>query len=227
MFRTLFLLILLLSFSAYGATLSGMVYDLDLDVVDKAIVEINTTPQQRMVTVNGTYTLELDPGSYRLRAYLSQGDEFNTEEHIVVPVSNGKYVLDLFLFYDFNDSSEDPLDLTVEEDLSWGAGTISIVVVLVILILIILVIIVLYGARKQTVSVSSVPEQREPLDTKLRAQVLDLLKTNNNMMTQKELRKRIPYSEAKISLIIKALEEEGIVTKQKQGLVNVLRLVKR
>ena len=51
-----------------------------------------------MVTVNGTYTLELDPGSYRLRAYLSQGDEFNTEEHIVVPVSNGKYVLDLFFY---------------------------------------------------------------------------------------------------------------------------------
>ncbi len=56
--------------------------------------------------------------------------------------------------------------------------------------------------------------------------VLDFLKKEGGRATQKELRKEIPLSEAKISLMISELEHKGMIKKVKKGRGNILILKK-
>ncbi|MEK6857646.1 MAG: hypothetical protein AABX39_03595, partial [Nanoarchaeota archaeon] len=54
--------------------------------------------------------------------------------------------------------------------------------------------------------------------------VVDFIKKEGGRTTQKDIRKVIPQSEAKISLIIAELEEKGIVKKIKKGRWNIILL---
>jgi len=56
--------------------------------------------------------------------------------------------------------------------------------------------------------------------------ILELIKKEGRI-TQKEIRKQIPLSEAKISLIISELEAKGIVRKIKRGRGNIIILEKK
>jgi uncharacterized membrane protein len=55
-------------------------------------------------------------------------------------------------------------------------------------------------------------------------QVVSILKRNEGRMNQKDLRKEIPLSEAKVSLMITELEDLGLVKRIKKGRGNVLVL---
>jgi len=56
------------------------------------------------------------------------------------------------------------------------------------------------------------------------AEVVELIKREGGRITQKELRKKLGYSEAKMSLIIADLERRGIVEKVKKGRGNIIFL---
>ncbi len=53
---------------------------------------------------------------------------------------------------------------------------------------------------------------------------VEIIKKEGGRITQKELRKRLGYSEAKVSLIIADLERRGIVEKVKKGRGNIIFL---
>jgi len=53
-------------------------------------------------------------------------------------------------------------------------------------------------------------------------ELLKLIKNNGGRMTQKDIRKEIPLSEAKISLMVSELEERGDVKKIKKGRGNII-----
>ncbi|WMW21407.1 hypothetical protein RE476_08310 [Methanolobus mangrovi] len=82
---------------------------------------------------------------------------------------------------------------------------------------------------------SSVESEREPLnaapinpDEPVPAdlqEILDILKTQGGRMTQKDMRKRLKYSEGKVSLMLLDLEKRGKIQKFKKGRGNVLFLV--
>jgi len=55
---------------------------------------------------------------------------------------------------------------------------------------------------------------------------MDIIKKEDGRTTQKEIRKQLPLSEAKVSLIITELEEKGVVKKIKKGRGNVIILNK-
>jgi uncharacterized membrane protein len=55
-------------------------------------------------------------------------------------------------------------------------------------------------------------------------QVLAIIEKNDGRITQLDLRKALPYSEAKVSLIVSDLESRGLVKKIKKGRGNVLIL---
>ncbi|MHC1595544.1 MAG: helix-turn-helix transcriptional regulator, partial [Candidatus Syntropharchaeales archaeon] len=55
-------------------------------------------------------------------------------------------------------------------------------------------------------------------------EIVEILKKHDGRMTQKELRKLLPHSESKISLMITDLENRGIVTRVKRGRGNVILL---
>lgn len=68
------------------------------------------------------------------------------------------------------------------------------------------------------------PESQEtglPDDLK---EIMDLIRANGNRITQRELRKKSPYSESKVSLMLSDLEERGLVEKFKRGRGNIIRI---
>jgi hypothetical protein len=57
-------------------------------------------------------------------------------------------------------------------------------------------------------------------------EVIAIMEKNGGRITQLDLRKALPYSEAKVSLIVSDLENRGLVKKIKKGRGNVLILVR-
>lgn len=55
-------------------------------------------------------------------------------------------------------------------------------------------------------------------------QVVDIIQKQGGRVTQKEIRKEIPMSEAKISLMITELEDKGVVNRIKKGRGNIIVL---
>ncbi len=64
----------------------------------------------------------------------------------------------------------------------------------------------------------------EPVPSDLQ-EILDILKSQGGRMTQKDMRKRLKYSEGKVSLMLLDLEKRGKIRKFKKGRGNVLFLV--
>ena len=56
--------------------------------------------------------------------------------------------------------------------------------------------------------------------------IIDILKKNKDPMTQVELIKFFPCSQAKMSLMITELEKAGILKRTKKGRSNLIKLVK-
>ncbi|TFH04049.1 MAG: winged helix-turn-helix transcriptional regulator [Methanosarcina sp.] len=55
-------------------------------------------------------------------------------------------------------------------------------------------------------------------------EIMNLIRANGNRITQRELRKKSPYSESKVSLMLSDLEERGLVEKFKRGRGNIIRI---
>ncbi len=55
-------------------------------------------------------------------------------------------------------------------------------------------------------------------------ELLDLIRACGNRITQRELRKKSPYSESKVSLMLSDLEERGLIEKFKRGRGNIIRI---
>ena len=68
-----------------------------------------------------------------------------------------------------------------------------------------------------------IPQRKEKLPSDLK-QIIQIMKRNEGRMTQRDLRKEIPLSEAKVSLMITDLENRGWIKRIKQGRGNILIL---
>jgi len=223
---------ILLSFWASAAQIQGQVYDLELNVLNNVKVEIDTTPKQILVVKDGSYSFDLDPGAYAVTAtYLP--DDLKITEHVVIK-DQGVYNLDLILFPNLDPETEildeiSEIDLTdtfVEEDVN----TLGRLFTAIILLALIIAIIVLWtnfkkkteeiqkDVKKQVAKVSkpSVPDDLKEL--------VAFITQEGGRTTQKDIRKHIPLSEAKISLMIAELEDKGIIKKIKKGRGNIIVL---
>ncbi len=213
---------LVLTQAVSAATLQGAVYDFSLNKLTNIIVEINTQPTQRQIAINGTYSFNVPQGSYNLLAK-NIDNKILVEENITIN-KEGTYTLDLISFIDLeeeqdllNDTSLDlGSDLGIVEDNgnNWF-------IPLIIIILIALSIGYYYFRKKK------LPKKTGALEeTDLTNKVLEFMKKEQGRVTQKDLRKNFPYSEAKISLILTELESKGKIEKIKKGRSNVIILKK-
>ncbi len=55
-------------------------------------------------------------------------------------------------------------------------------------------------------------------------QVLAILKSDGGRVHQRELRQKLPYSEAKVSMMLADLESRGLLKRVKQGRANLIVL---
>ena len=52
-----------------AATIQGKVYGPDLELAKKAVLEINSTPRQNLVSTDGTYSFVVLQGTYKIEAF--------------------------------------------------------------------------------------------------------------------------------------------------------------
>ena len=216
----------LLSVFANAATIYGSVYDLSLKKVDNALVEINTTPKQVIVANNGSYSFSVVNGAYGIKAKLMQKNDVIAfvQENITIN-QDGRYILDLILFPDLEEGVED-IDFDVNGNVIDNSRGIFIVV-FVLLIAVIGSFLYFKKVKKPKEDKKGVVEKKEDVyeDGNLE-HIIKIIKQEGGRTTQKDIRKQIPLSEAKISLMIAELEHKGAVEKIKKGRGNIVILKK-
>lgn len=216
----LFLLVLAVDIVS-AATLHGTIYDMDLNPTSGIIVHVNSTPQQRFLSKDGTYSFELSPADYRITADYGF---YHAEENISVR-NEGTFVYDLFLFPELD---EDLLDEDVDVgdsyfEVSWA--WLPAVVIIIVLAIIFYITLRLKKPEKKAKPEEKSKERKEEKDELVK--VVEFIKKSGSRATQKEIRKEFPLSEAKISLMIAELEDKGIVRKIKKGRGNIIILQKQ
>ncbi|MFT7615657.1 MAG: putative membrane protein [Candidatus Woesearchaeota archaeon] len=238
----LFLCILFLTTSVCAAKIQGAIYDQELEPIKKAVVRINTTPEQVRVSQYGGYHFIVSPGDYELTAEFTQNGITKTiaQEYVSLK-TEADITKDLFLFtdFDFNQEFENSgwqqfrLWLSQNQEL------------LLLLIALIAVSAASYSAvhfyrtkklAKGTIESTAVqvlakpsedvsvekPSTFEQGDDRIKQKIIDLLKKKQGGMTQKDIRKQFDLSEAKISMIITSMESQGVVKKTRHGRKNII-----
>jgi len=215
MYKKIILLIFFLLFldTAFAATIHGSIYDYSLDKVNDAILEVNSQPKQYFVAKNGTYVFNLPIGEYiiKVEQYKDEVLVAYTSENISV-VDDGNYVLDLILFPSFIEEDElvnEKIDIPEDE----FTTTRSINLYLIDLLLILILVVIFYFLNKKR------KKSKEDNDLE---RIIKIIKEHGGRTTQKEIRKQLPLSEAKISLMITELEHGGVIKKIKKGRGNII-----
>ena len=228
-FAGVFILVFL-ACAAYAdaATIHGSVYDISLNRAENSAVEINSTPNQFIVARNGSYSFMVPNGIYTIKAEQIQKNSIvaSAEENISVK-QDGNYVIDLILFPDIEVSGEEPEAEINETFLDSGASKSSLAYVPIWVAALLAAIFFGYRLMKRK-------KEEKTNDTVHQAEnhgelgnLIGIIKKEGGRVTQKEIRKQIPLSEAKISLMIAELEHKGIVEKIKKGRGNIIILKKK
>jgi uncharacterized membrane protein len=233
-----FVLALLLALAtAHAAVIRGTVYSIEFSKARNAVVEINTQPRQAVITANGTYAITVPLGDYTLAArQLQQGVTVAEATEFLAVRAEGEYVLDLILFPDVDENQTDLLgdveDINPEEALDRTTPA-------VILLWLLGSLALAFGwAGWQRLR----PRKHEPPATKTEKSptaqpfaaakeaaddagaILAFIKEQGGRTTQKDIRRKFPLSEAKVSLVIAELEHKGRVEKIKKGRGNIIIL---
>lgn len=207
--------IIILIAPSHAAVIHGTIYSWDtLEPVKKAIVTINTTPEQKIVS-NGTYSFTVPNGTYVIKAFCKEGDtELYTEENVTI-VEDRNYVIDLILFPKLGIENVEDIEFPqVDEGGNNNYYLISIPILASILGF-------LYYLKRKEQYKDKIDADKLPEDL---FEVVEIIKKEGGRISQKELRKKLGYSEAKMSLIIADLERRGVVEKVKKGRGNIIFL---
>jgi uncharacterized membrane protein len=223
-----------------GATIHGRVFDYNFRLASNSLVKINTVPEQRMVAIDGSYSFIVPLGDYVLNATLkdSIGTFYELLDNISI-TKEGNYVRDLIMFPN-DDLNELDLENNVTTDINGDEiaqshKTILIVTGLIIVIIFALIYCAAFKkckwktkffnkkpaaeSAKESATESKAKEIDEEADDL--AELLAFIRKNRRV-TQKEIRKEFPLSEAKISLMLTDLESQGKVRKIKKGRGNII-----
>jgi len=201
----------------YGAEIYGTVYDFGLNKAYNAVVEINSSPSQKIVANAGTYAFSVSPGIYKIAA--EKGDEF-TEE--VIEISEGRFVRDLILLPDLDeDLLEDEEEIPpIDETLDIIAQKPTYQWILWLVVFAVLGYIVWKVSQAPTKVVEK--KIKEIVVSSDLERLIKFIEKHNGRVLQKDLRKEFPYSEAKISLMVDELEAKGVVKRVKKGRGNII-----
>jgi len=214
-----------------AATIYGTVYDLSLKKLNNARVEINTVPKQFTIAQNSSYSFNVPNGYYTIKAQLVQKNVVleSVEENITIN-QEGNYVLDLILFPNVEEGVE-AIDVDVNGNVLETKKSSSIFVFVVPLIILFAAIIGIFYFKKSRKKPAAIKNDVEKTEEKFEddylEQLIKIIKHEGGRVTQKEIRKQIPLSEAKISLMIAELEHKGVIDKIKKGRGNIIILKKR
>ena len=230
---------LLVADLALAADIHGSIYDLSLNKIGNVVVEIDTAPKQFYVSKDGAYSFTVPIGFYAVKAEHYEGRLLvsSTSENITVK-DGGDYVLDLVLFPIINEE-----ELLEDEITAPKKGFyVNYFVIAAIVALVAASSFYIYNKKKTAKHGGMKGENEEEKEEEKKEEekiaepdlhgeefldkVIEIIKEEGGRTTQKEIRKNIPLSEAKISLIISELEAKGRIRKIKKGRGNIILLEK-
>lgn len=235
--------LLLLDFSL-AATLKGSIYNSQLELETNVLVEVNTIPQQKLLSKDGNYAFELPPGTYNLTV---QKEELMATEAVNI-IKEGEYVLDVFLLpgmeedlWEDWEADYSPEELTGQTNYWYWLIGIGVLLVIIGAVLWWLKkgkkktehTISKKAAKEEAEKTSAVKEPKSTAELKeeLAAEpgyldeTIAIIKRYGGRIYQKELRKEMLHlSESKISLILTELEHKGKIEKIKKGRGNAIIL---
>ncbi len=206
-----------------AAEIYGTVYDMSLNPAMGAVIEVDSVPKQTNILKDGTYSFTLPVGEYVIKAtYVSSYNVYSAEENITI-VDEGRYIVDLIVFPDLSEESELLLlgdDITLEEIYEDETKAFPWLYIILGLVIIALVIIFVKKRKpKERTEEKILEEEIDPKD-----KIYEFIKQKGGRVTQKEIRKNFPVSQATISLILTELESEGKLKKIKRGKGNIIIL---
>jgi uncharacterized membrane protein len=121
--------------------------DLSLEKISGVVIELDTTPQQRVISTDGTYAFSVNTGSYRIKAlqFANNLTIAEAEEEIEI-VDDGDYTLDLFLYPSFEEEEAllNSTKISVEDEPDTKLLYPIIILIAVLFILIISAIVYIY-----------------------------------------------------------------------------------
>ncbi len=213
-----------------AAELHGTVYDFELKKVPLAVVEVNSSPAQRLVAVNGTFSFLLAPGEYEIVVSLPKRNLSSSE--VVEIEKEGSFVYDVILLPDvsgddvlFSEVDDVPFfeDLIEEKPASHWFAWLAVFIALAALV----VVFSRKGKKsnQKTVVHKEIVHERVVEKVSLAEdvqQVMVVLEQQGGRASQKDIRKELPFSEAKVSLMIDELEKKELVERIKKGRGNVI-----
>lgn len=222
-----FLIIILLIDNVRATTIYGTVYDLSLKKVSNALVEINSSPRQFMVAQNGSYFFEVGNGDYVIKSQFVQKNNLVglAQENITIRQS-GSYVMDLILFPDIGEGVED-IDFDIDSNIvDENSKSNRLFLALLLAAAAIAASAYFYFVKKKMKREEKKADGQKKEDREYNdlEQVIRIIRQEGGRATQKDIRKQIPFSEAKISLMIAELEHKGVIEKIKKGRGNIIIL---
>ncbi len=228
MLKFVMILLLLLSSISVGnsAIIQGKIYSWNtFDPARNCIVTINSTPAQKIVAVNSTYSFGVPPGTYQLDVVCYDSLKLYAVEVVEVK-QNGTFQIDMLaqpLIEELNVSIPE-INFTIEETPPPEKPEISepgfdyLYAIIVPVLVIVALASYLKFRRKETEN-----QVHEILPEDLN-EIVEIIKKEGGRITQKELKRKTGYSDAKISLMIADLEKRGMIEKVKKGRGNIIFL---
>ncbi len=207
-----------------GATIYGKVYDFNLNPLNNVVIEINTKPEQSFIVKNFSYSFDLNPGNYVLTAkyYKNNKVESSLTQNISI-TQEGNYLIDLVLFPEF--VNEEFEGVNIENGLFDESKRLSIGFIILIVIFLIIISFLVWKLKFLGDKKDKVEEKIYNIEEKTDLnKVIEILKREDGRINQKNLRKELQLSEAKVSLMIAELEHEGKIKKIKKGRGNIIIL---
>jgi len=225
---TAVLLLFLFICTVQAATLQGVVYDYSFDRIDNVQVQLGG---EKDITEKGEYSFEVGTGTHTIVAkrYSEAGRLISSETDTIEITEDKVYVLDLILFESLEEDEQlleetDKLDVSLEEDKpSALVGAYMLLFRIFVVIVIVYAFFRFFSKFKKKHIKQELKQETKPEKTADDADnVLKFIKEQGGRVTQLDIRKKFPSSEAKISLIVTDLEEQGKVKKIKKGRGNII-----
>jgi uncharacterized membrane protein len=210
------IILLLLVPLVLGAELRGNVYDYNLEPLNDVVISIDSVPKQQYISKDGEYEFDLAPGLYHLKASYNEGNAttYSLEEEISVQ-SEGRFVYDLILFPELDEeiglSDEPDIELNEIMDEEKSPWIYALYACIGLLFIAAALYFIFHKIKKL------------PSEDEVKDQVYAMVAVQRRI-TQKDIRKELPFSEAKISLVIAELEHEGKIKKIKKGRGNIIAI---
>ena len=228
MLKQILVIILLMVSVANAATIQGTIYDVGFEPVENAVIEINTIPKQTIIAVDGTYLIEVSPGKYNLTAIKVINGRItdSTQEEVNIETETGTYQIDLVLFPSLEDEFLDSgqIDFGLKDEYFKPQTFLPLIIVILLLVIFTIIIIGFKKRKPQEKQEQPVRLEKEPILAADLEKLMQILKSHDNRMHQKQLRKELNLSEAKVSLMISDLESQGKLRKIKKGRGNIIIL---